>query len=107
MARRRQRRPSPEKFEQAIYEANNVLIKKWHAEYILLENLEETEDKVPDEELEYLMSTAPGKVPPIVVYPSRAKGRFDIIDGHHRFKAAQWVGLEGLWAVVIDKGSYV
>ena len=98
--------PSEKKFEQAIELADNVQILEWHPEFIRMGKLLATEEKYPDEALVHLMATAPGRVPPIVVYPSRSKGEFDIIDGHHRFNAAQEAGLKGMWAVVIDKGSY-
>jgi len=54
-------------------------------------------------------SLRPALVPPPVV-DKRTDGKYLVIDGHHRLKAAKQAGLKDIWAIVLghrhDRGSH-
>lgn len=98
-------KPSPDDFTRAIGAAQNIKADKWDHRFINHEDLCPSEDKDPDEKLIKLMQDDPTKVPPIVVR-ANDEGKYDILDGHHRYAASKKTGARGMWAACVTKGSY-
>lgn len=98
-------KPGPEDFTRAIGAAQNIKADKWDHRFINHEDLCPSEEKDPDDKLIKLMQSDPLKVPPIVVR-ANDKGKYDILDGHHRYAASKKAGGKGMWAACVLKGSY-
>jgi hypothetical protein len=61
-----------------------------------------SDENVDDEYAQRLASRDVAKFTPIIVMKHPSKRLYAVLDGHHRFRAAQLRGLEKIRAVVVD-----
>lgn len=90
------RRPTQEQIEEAIEELEHVEIGQYCVRKMKVSNMNPTEEIEEDwvpEEMMAAMDADPSSLPPIVVSGD------DIVDGHHRWMAAQQLGIKELWVL--------